>query len=62
MAGIVTYTGALLIKQARELVEQVRAGSRYRRRRAWFRVDEGLLFNGVCYCCRLSHVAGTQLF
>lgn len=28
MAGIVTYTGALLIKQARELVEQVRAGSR----------------------------------
>ena len=25
MAGIVTYTGALLIKQARELVEQVRA-------------------------------------
>ena len=23
MAGIVTYTGALLIKQARELVEQV---------------------------------------
>ena len=24
MAGIVTYTGALLIKQARELVEQVR--------------------------------------
>lgn len=26
MAGIVTYTGALLIKQARELVEQVRCG------------------------------------
>lgn len=26
MAGIVTYTGALLIKQARELVEQVGVG------------------------------------
>lgn len=24
MAGVVTYTGAMLIKQARELVEQVR--------------------------------------
>lgn len=35
MAGIVTYTGALLIKQARELVEQVRR----RRGGASFRED-----------------------
>lgn len=62
MAGIVTYTGALLIKQARELVEQVRAESRLLKARGFCskRLDLGFCFFMECAtcCCGFSHVPG----